>query len=302
MTGAWVLAHECGHGGFSDSKVLNDLVGFPLHTMCLVPYYSWQYSHAKHHSKTNHLLDGETHVPMTKKGFMKSGLDKVHNALGEDGFAIIYVAYALLVGWPLYLLQNATGARRTKDGKPTKHYTIDHFRPSSVLFPKGWGLRVAASTAGIIVWLGVLGYLGSVFGAAKVFLLYFPSYLVVNAWLVLYTWLHHTSTEVPQWGEDEWTWVKGALCTIDRNYDGFNWMHHHIGSTHVAHHLFSDLPCYHAVEATKHLRAFLEPKGLYNIDRTYWVKALFQTARDCQYVDEVNGVQYMKKYVRNKSD
>ena len=32
----------------------------------LVPYYSWQYSHAKHHAKTNHLMDGETHNPNTQ--------------------------------------------------------------------------------------------------------------------------------------------------------------------------------------------------------------------------------------------
>jgi len=32
-----------------------------------------------------------------------------------------------------------------------------------------------------------------------------------NAWLVLYTWLQHTDPSVPQYGEDEWTWVKGAI-------------------------------------------------------------------------------------------
>merc|ERR1711892_1179992 len=146
LTGPWVLAHECGHGGFSDSRVLNDLVGFPLHTALLVPYYAWQFSHAKHHSKTNHLLDGESHVPMTKSGFMKSGMDKIHDMLGEEAFAILYITYALLLGWPLYLIKNATGARRLRNGKSTKHYTIDHFRPSSPLFPKGWGLRIAMST------------------------------------------------------------------------------------------------------------------------------------------------------------
>merc|ERR1712072_136647 len=66
---------------------------------------------------------------------------------------------------------------------------------------------------------------------------------------------------------DEWTWVRGALCTIDRPYAElfgfFDWVHHHIGSTHLRPHLFSNLPCYHAVEATKHLKAYLKPLGLY---------------------------------------
>ena len=40
-TGCWVLAHECGHFAFSANKLLNDIVGYILHTALLVPYFSW---------------------------------------------------------------------------------------------------------------------------------------------------------------------------------------------------------------------------------------------------------------------
>ena len=40
LTGVWVLAHECGHQAFSDSALLNDTVGWVLHSALLVPYFS----------------------------------------------------------------------------------------------------------------------------------------------------------------------------------------------------------------------------------------------------------------------
>ena len=63
MFGPWILGHECGHGAFSPNQTFNDVFGFVLHHIVLVPYFAWQYSHAKHHRRVNHLVDGESHVP-----------------------------------------------------------------------------------------------------------------------------------------------------------------------------------------------------------------------------------------------
>ena len=67
-TGMWVVAHECGHGAFSDNRALQDAVGYVLHSILLVPYFSWQRSHAVHHANTNHITKGETHVPVVVNG------------------------------------------------------------------------------------------------------------------------------------------------------------------------------------------------------------------------------------------
>ena len=40
-----VIAHECGHGAFSKSEALNDAVGLVVHSLLLVPYFSWKFSH-----------------------------------------------------------------------------------------------------------------------------------------------------------------------------------------------------------------------------------------------------------------
>jgi len=303
FTGLWVLAHECGHGGFSASKRLNNAIGYVLHSALLVPYYSWQFSHAKHHAKTNHLMDGESHNPDSWEDYEDMlGLNyhKLHEAIGDDAFAAWQLFTHLVVGWPVYLLTNATGGRRAHGGRPIDGRVLDHFRPNSALFPPWWHRRIAMSTVGVFAAIGALSCAGRAtgIGGAAVALLYVPSYFVCNAWLVMYTWLQHTHEDMPHYGDDEWTWVRGALSTIDRPYSecfGFHdWMHHHIGSTHVFHHLFSDGPCYNAVEATAHLKAYLEPLGLYNYDGRPILTAAWQTAKRCQYVEGTTGVQYFK--------
>jgi len=296
-----------------------------LHSSLLVPYFSWQFSHAKHHAKTNSLMDGESHNPDTMEELCNMlGLDyyKLHDTLGDDAFAGFQLFAHLVFGWPVYLLTNATGGRRTFDRKPKGDKVLDHFRPSSQLFPPSWRVRVGASTVGVLGFIGLLCHLGSIYGGSKVAMMYIPAYLVCNGWLVLYTWLQHTHEGLAHYGEDDWSWVKGALSTIDRPYadlycgglfrgggplsqasseghpnggGGFHdWMHHRIGSTHVFHHVFSGAPCYRAVEATKHLKAFLEPKGLYNYDpRSTW-RAAWDTASSCHGVEGVEGSQYPK--------
>ena len=56
------------------------------------------------------------------------------------------------------------------------------------------------------------------------------------------TLLQHTHKSLPHYNDEEWDWLRGALCTVDRSYGRFlNVMHHHIADTHVAHHLFSQV-------------------------------------------------------------
>lgn len=52
------------------------------------------------------------------------------------------------------------------------------------------------------------------------------------------------------YGTQEWSYLRGGLSTIDRDYGIFNWIHHDIG-THVVHHLFPQIPHYNLTEATE---------------------------------------------------
>ena len=253
-TGCWVVAHECGHGAFSDNKLLQDTVGFLLHSALLVPYFSWQRSHAVHHSRTNHVNEGETHVPMQAGRPDGNFVLAAKRTLGERVFGAVNLAAVLLAGWPVYLLTGASGG-------PVRGAT-NHFWPWAgatgryALFPGKWASKVLLSDLGVGAAIAALVAWGVAAGSAwPVLALYAGPLLVTNAWLVGYTWLQHTDVDVPHFGGDAWSPVKGALHTIDRPYGALiDLLHHRIGSTHVAHHVNHAIPHYHALEATEALK------------------------------------------------
>ena len=214
LTGVWVVAHECGHGAFSPSPLINDAVGFVCHQALLVPYFSWQWTHAKHHRRTNHLTDGESHVPQLRssplflylenKGGYYTG--RVHTLVGDDAYAALHVLVRLCIGWPLYLFGIwSTGKVDQQGQKLGKYDYMDHFRPNSKMFPSNMQLKVSISTATIVATLAAISRAHVQYGHLPVILYYWGPYFVVNAWLVLYTWLQHTHPSIPHYDDENWT-------------------------------------------------------------------------------------------------
>ena len=280
-TGCWVVAHECGHRAFAKYNWLQDMIGYCLHSGLLVPYFSWQRSHAVHHARTNHLDLDETHVPLRDTTPGGQAWRRWQETFGDEAFAIVVIVLRFLVGWPLYLLTGVTGG-------PARGMT-NHFWPgwpfSAALFPGAWRRKVWLSDIGVVAVLGLLGWWTYSAGFLPVLAVYVGPYLVVNVWLVLYTWLQHTDVDIPHFDDEEWTWVKGAFMTVDRPYGGLlDFMHHHIGSTHVAHHVDARIPHYHAIKATRALRENFP--DLYRYDPTPIPKALWRVATRCQVVSK----------------
>jgi omega-6 fatty acid desaturase (delta-12 desaturase) len=295
-TGVWVAAHECGHGAFCETAWLQDLIGFLLHSSLLVPYFSWQRSHAVHHARTNHLDEGETHVPHS--AYSSSGQMNVRllRWLGDDAFGAINVFMHLILGWPAYLLYGATGG-------PVRGLT-NHFVPisfgkgelqsSKELLPRPvslypgwrWKLKVLFSDLGVLAMLALLYRWACRDGVQCVLAVYGMPYLVTNMWLVLYTWLQHTDVDIPHYDSQHWSWNKGALLTVDRPYPKIvDFLHHRIGSTHVAHHVCSRIPHYHAREATDALKRAFPDHYLY--DPTPIHRAVWRVGANCIAVRQI---------------
>ena len=146
----------------------------------------------------------------------------------------------------------------------------------------------------LFLQLGILYYIDHQYGFGTSFTWYWCPYFIVNAWLVLYTILQHTDKDIPHYGPDDFTWLKGALSTVDRNYPFIiDDMHHYIGSTHVLHHLNAKIPFYYAKQATEELKEVLG--DWYRYDETPFLQAFYKAILECNYIEGLTGIQYYKQ-------
>jgi len=304
-TGIWVLAHECGHQAFSESKTINNAVGFVLHSALGVPYHSWRISHGKHHAATGHMTRDQVFVPWTRTEWGLPALDENREDLEgrwiaesmrkemRDAFeeTPLYQTYKLLVqqlgGWQAYLLTNASGQSHYPTG-------TNHFDPNSPVFDARHYWQIVASDIGIAAWLGTLGVWGYYRGFSEVALYYLPIYFWVHHWLVLITFLQHTDPLLPHYRAGMWTFPRGALATIDRTLLGpiGAWFLHGIAETHVAHHIHSKIPHYHAWDATRALKARLGP--CYMESKENMLVSLWRCYKECKFVEDKGDVVFFK--------
>ncbi|CAM1512016.1 Fc.00g095290.m01.CDS01 [Cosmosporella sp. VM-42] len=318
-TGIWVIAHECGHGAFSDSRLVNDITGWVLHSSLLVPYFSWQISHGKHHKATGNMERDMVFVPRTREQ-QATRLGRLAHELSElteetPAFTLLMLIMQQLVGWPNYLITNVTGhnyheRQREGRGKGKKNGLgggVNHFDPRSPLYEAKDAKLIVLSDIGIGITAAGLVYLTKTFGWSNMLVWYFLPYIWVNHWLVAITFLQHTDPTLPHYTGDEWNFVRGAAATIDREM-GFIGRHllHGIIETHVLHHYVSTIPFYNADEASdairpvmgKHYRADTKdgPLG--------FIRALYKSARMCQWVEpsaEAEGAGKGILFFRNRN-
>jgi len=165
---------------------------------------------------------------------------------------------------------------------------------------------VFISDIGVGIWLAALGYSIYTFGFLSVFRIYLLPYLWVNHWLVFITYLQHTDPVLPHYQANVFTFVRGALSTHDRVLMGgpgiigaiTGWIcataTHGISETHVAHHVSSKIPHYHAWDAKAALDARLAQEGIYTQGNPgTWSEAL-RIIQECKFIEEEGEVRFYK--------
>lgn len=311
FTGIWILAHECGHGAFSKSKKLNNIMGLIMHSFVLVPYHSWQISHSNHHKGTGSLEKDTVFIPHTRQSWLdvnvNMGADPTSvelSHLAEDSPLVVLwnCFFHQIIGFPGYLFLNITGQTYPQSFPKKSHF---YFGEENPLYKKDQLPLILLSDIGIITMIGLVSICGHLFGSWNMVLLYAIPYLWVNHWIgkslplqqfqsvrltplliVAITFLQHTDGKLPHYDNKAWNFARGATATIDRDF-GFIDRHlfHDIIGTHVCHHLISTIPFYHAEEASIYIRKVMGKH--YKADtETPFMTAFWRNQKNCKFVEE----------------
>ena len=158
MTGLWILGHECGHGAFSPNLIVNNTVGCIIHSMFLIPYWSWKYTHGQHHSNANSMESDTVFVPNTYKDIAKKNNNDRGSAISRF-FCIIRMS---LIGFFVYLLFDVNGLHSHSHKKHKKYNNSSsygwqsHFNPFCPLFNKSQRKCVIGSDIALLISIYIL--------------------------------------------------------------------------------------------------------------------------------------------------
>ena len=244
LSGFWMWClfmngHDSGHGSFSDSWALNTLSGHLSHVPILVPYSTWANSHQHHHTGHNHVKEDYSHAWAPAHATK----DARTRALQCSGLFPNF-------GWLIYMLGIPDGG---------------HWVPFG---GRLWqGADISRRIHGIVSSALCASFACSVYalcGSATSFLIWYGGpWLAFCWWITTVTYLQHHDNAVEDtlvYDDGSWTYLKGALQTVDRSYGYMiDNLTHNITDGHIVHHLFfTSIPHYNLARATKQLYKYLD--------------------------------------------
>jgi omega-6 fatty acid desaturase (delta-12 desaturase) len=217
----FMLQHDCGHGAFLPSRVLNSVVGSLIGIVTLFPFGYWRRTHAVHHATSGNLERRELGDVTTYT---------VREYLGFSPLRrLLYRFYR----HPLVLLGLG----------PTYQVVLKHRFPWDI--PFSWK-REWASVLGTNVGIAVVfAALAGAFGWRAVLLVHLPVVLIAGAVGVFLFFVQH-QFEQTYWEEGEsWNFHRAAVegSSFFDLPPALHWLTANIGYHHI-HHLSSRIPNY----------------------------------------------------------
>ena len=217
----FMIQHDCGHGAFSPSHALNDLIGAVVGIFTLVPYTYWRKTHAIHH-KTSGDLDYRTF------GDIKTLTVREYQALS----ALRKLRYRLY-RHPLVLLGIG----------PVFQFVLKHRLPLDI--PKSWAREWFSVFYTNLGLLAIFAIVWVTIGFEKFLLVQVPITLISGSVGVFLFYVQH-QFEDTYWREHpEWDFhaagLQGSSYLVLPKV--LKWFTANIGLPHI-HHVNSRIPNY----------------------------------------------------------
>nr|XP_018907470.1 PREDICTED: delta(12)-acyl-lipid-desaturase-like [Bemisia tabaci]WQH19950.1 delta12 fatty acid desaturase [Bemisia tabaci] len=281
LVGISEIAHGCGHHSFSDHEWLDDVVGLLLFSPLLIPYFSFKFSHGRHHANMGS-IGREEALATKRRDALSQGGERIFQWLRKTPFRLIIIVGGLLFGVQLSLTVGFGGRQYNQISS-----LLDPWGP---IFNRKQRLQVIISDIFLAAALYTYYQIGVTQGWEWFLCVYGGPYVVHNALAVMMVSLSHMHPALPRYDADEWDWLRGSLSTVDRDWGVLNHTFHHMPDLHVVHHLFPKMPHYHLQEATHYVRPILGE--YYQRDTTPIYKALFREVQCFAFVQKDNDVKH----------
>lgn len=215
----FIIFHDCGHGAFFKSKVLNDIIGNILGVITFTPYHRWHHAHLIHHRTAGNL---------DKRGVgdvWTLTVEEFNNlSVGKRRFYRIYRNPIIMffVGAPLMFVL-------------TNRFTRRGFSRRERISVYITNLGIAGLVVGMSYLIGFSNYL----------LIQLPVIYFASAAGVFLFYVQHQFPDVHWYRDDEWNYSTVAIhgASYLKLPRVLQWFSGNIGFHHI-HHLSSKIPNY----------------------------------------------------------
>ncbi len=238
----FIIQHDCGHYSFFKTRRANDITGWLISNITIIPYFYWRKQHAIHHATTGN-LDKRGHGDMTlytvNEYLALPKLDRIRYRIYRNPYMFMILGPALLM-----LFFNRIVRDRT-------HTT------------RGERFNVHLSNILIVVLYGLLGW---VFGFKTVALIFIPIHWLSSAAGVWLFYVQHQFDPAYWKRGANWSYDKAALygSSYLKLPKLLQWFTGNIGFHHI-HHLKISVPNYRLQ------RAFESSPDFQNVHTlTFW--------------------------------
>ncbi len=217
----FILQHDCGHGSFFPSTLVNQIVGGSLSILTLTPYQCWRRQHALHHA-TNAQLD--------------------HRGMG-DVTTLTVSEYSALSGWEQWKYRLYRHPLVLFGVGPFLYFAFLQRLTNRI--PGNWGRERNSIHLTNLMLLVVFGIAAWIVGPLQLAMIQVPVLAIAAS---VGTWLFYVQHQFnpTYWQHDEdWNYHEAALHGSSfLDLPGpLRWMTANIGFHHV-HHLDSRIPNY----------------------------------------------------------